>query len=91
MSKTKSGGGLVNPMFSSGTTEGELQMADRQDTNSKDGGNSKIISATDCATQDSDESHSPLPEHWEMFKDDVSGDYFYYNHETDESQWEAPI
>ena len=91
MSKTKSGGGLVNPMFSSGTTEGELQMADRQDTKKNDSDTFKNISVSDCANEDGDERHSPLPEHWEMFKDDVSGDYFYYNHETDESQWEAPI
>ena len=92
MSKTKSGGGFVNPMFSSGTTEGELQMADRQDTKTKDGGNSKIISARDSASEKgSKEGHPPLPEHWEAFKDEVSGNYYYYNHETDESQWEAPI
>ena len=91
VSKTKSRGGLVNPMFSSGATKGESQMADSRDTKKNDSDTFKNISVSDCANEDGDERHSPLPEHWEMFKDDVSGDYFYYNHETDESQWEAPI
>ena len=93
MSKNKSGGKFVNPMVSSGTTGGELQMADRSRTaKTKDMDTSMITSARDSASEKgSNEGHLPLPEHWEAFKDDVSGNYYYYNHETRESQWEAPI
>ena len=68
-------------------------MADRSRTaKTKDMDTSMITSARDSASEKgSNEGHLPLPEHWEAFKDDVSGNYYYYNHETRESQWEAPI
>ena len=43
--------------------------------------------AIDAHTGNADD---PLPEHWEAFKDESSGQFYYYNHETRESQWEPP-
>jgi hypothetical protein len=43
--------------------------------------------AIDAHTGNADD---PLPEHWEAFKDESSGQFYYYNHETRESQWQPP-
>eukprot|EP00946_MAST-07B_sp_MAST-7B-sp1_P003443 g3443.t1 len=32
-----------------------------------------------------------LPDHWEAFHDHQTGDTYYYNHQTGESQWEPPV
>ena len=83
----------VNPMFSKSAA---LEMTPNAAVLSKSAAiterphaESKNHSITNSATEAS-EIHSPLPKHWEAFKDEVSGDYFYYNHETDESQWDRP-
>ena len=63
MSKKMSGGRFVNPMVSSGTTEGELQMADRSETTkTKDRDTSMIITARDCVSEKgSNEGHHHFP------------------------------
>ena len=32
-----------------------------------------------------------LPDHWEAFQDQSTGQSYYYNHQTGESQWEPPV
>ena len=36
-------------------------------------------------------SHPPLPSNWEIIYDDVKGDYYYFNSDTEEVSWDRPM